>query len=119
MGALQVVTQYPLQSKAFTSPLSARYVLSRIFYSALYTHVTAAPSPTTVGDVKTIISHYKTSKHLPCDPYGYWLAGHLLFSLNTQKTAANDKLNFAAGESNQFMVQHWFVANDNFYKRSA
>jgi hypothetical protein len=112
MGALQVATQYPLQSKAFTWPLSALYLLSCNLNSALHHHacIPAAPFPTIVGDDKTIKSHYKTSKHLPCSPISirvsrmnnqlqlvysavmtFTVTGHALFNLNTQKTVANDK----------------------------
>ena len=41
MGALQVATQYPLQSKAFTWLLSVRYLLSYIPHS-VFIHSNAA-----------------------------------------------------------------------------
>ena len=50
----------------------------------------ATPFSTFVGDEKTIISHFKTSKHLPCSPISMRVAEHPLFNLNTQKPAAND-----------------------------
>jgi Ca2+-binding RTX toxin-like protein len=50
----------------------------------------ATPFSTLVGDEKTIISHFKTSKHLPCSPISMRVAEHPLFNLNTQKPAAND-----------------------------
>jgi hypothetical protein len=50
------------------------------------------------GDSKTIKTQNKALNSLPCNPHGYWLSGHLSFSLATQKTASNDKVNFAAGE---------------------
>ena len=93
MRALQVVTQYPLQSKAFTWLLSALYLLSCTPYSALHTLTGSVPValfPTIVSDDKTIKSHYKPSNTLPLNPHGYWASGHSLFNLNTQITAAND-----------------------------
>ena len=50
----------------------------------------ATPLSTFVGDEKTIISHFKTSKCLPCSPISMRVAEHPLFNLNTQKPAAND-----------------------------
>ena len=35
-------------------------------------------------------------KHMPCNGYGYWVAEHLLFNLNTQKTASNNEWKIAA-----------------------
>jgi hypothetical protein len=87
-----VATQYPLQSKAFTWPLSALHLLSRIPHSALYirARVPATPFTTIVGDDKTIKSHDKPIKHLPCSPISMRLPEHLFFNLNTQITVAND-----------------------------
>ena len=46
------------------------------------------------------MQHFKTSNKQACNPHGYWLAEHIisslnqeklaLFNLNTQKTAEND-----------------------------
>jgi hypothetical protein len=92
MGALQVATQYPLQSKAFTWPISARYMLSRIPHSALYIRasVPATPFPTIMGDDKTIISHINAINKLPCRPISMRVAERPFFNLNAQKTAVND-----------------------------
>lgn len=45
-----------------------------------------------------ITKHIKTLNKLACDPHGYWFSDNSLFNQNTQKTASNDKVNFAAGE---------------------
>jgi hypothetical protein len=67
MGALQVVTQNPLQSKAFTWPISTSYLLSRIHYS-VFTHANAvALFATFASEATSIKTHYKTSNHLPLD----------------------------------------------------
>lgn len=95
MGALQVATYYPLHHKALVWPLSACYLLSHITYSALLNRaklntLSTCRIFTGFGTDKTIESHHKILKHLLCNPHGYWLSGHPLFSLNTCKTAAND-----------------------------
>ena len=58
-----------------------------------------------------ITRHIKTLNKLPCDPHGYWSAGLPLFNQNTQKTAGNDKVNFAAGEREGALgYNEWRVA---------
>jgi hypothetical protein len=75
-----VATQYPLQSKAFIWPLSARYMLSRIPHSALYIRasVPATPFPTIVGDDKT-------SNHLPCSQISMRVTEHAFECFNLAK----------------------------------
>ncbi|MEQ1599592.1 MAG: hypothetical protein ABL880_09535 [Methylotenera sp.] len=89
-----MATQYPLLSQAFTWPLSALYQLSRrILHSALHTYVSAPASTisTIAEDDKTIKTHNNALKHLLCKPISMRVAGQrILFSLDAQKTAANN-----------------------------
>ena len=58
-----------------------------------------------------ITRHIKSLNKLACDPHGYWSAGLPLFILNTQKTVSNDKVNFAAVESEVALgYNEWRVA---------
>lgn len=110
-----MATQYPLQSKAFIWLLSVLCLLSRTLYSALHirARVPATSFSNIVGDDKTIMSHDKTSTHLPCSQISMRIteyafkcfnrAKSILFHLNlhysnAHATAANDKVNFVAGE---------------------
>jgi hypothetical protein len=114
MGALQVATQYPLQSKAFTWPLSALHLLSRIPYSALHTLTGSVPValfPAIVGNDKTIKLHYKTSNHMPCEPHGYWAPEHAFECSNRVKSTLSN-LNI------HYSNTHATATNDAVYENS-
>ena len=58
-----------------------------------------------------ITRHIKSLNKLPCRPISMRVAGLSLFNPNTQKTAINDKVNFAAGEREGALgYNEWRVA---------